>query len=703
MAEQYWIGGFYIDLSRNQISQNQQSQTLAPKALAVLTCLAENQGKVVSQDELLDKVWQGTIVSPNTLQRSIAQLRKALGDEGKVYIKTHAKQGYSLECDVRWQAQQQDLAAEPQVHETPTNQEEKTAAVKQAHVAKNTWLTASLFAAVVLVFLGYLITKPAPQTRFSFTELRAVTATEQKEFGGVYSPDGKYLVFNRYTDLICQNNIWAKDLTTQQEFKLSEQIGTYSGLSFSKQGDKLVLIQQQDCTQPITQKQCYKLMQLDFNKALNSPQPLTELMECKNSAIRDPAWLNNNNIALMQKRDNRWKLISYSIDDNKSQTLHEVSSGNLIRYDYSTTEDLIALTSVDANEDYFINIVTPTGKLQSSHKIQYPKEIAKFRAISANFSPLAKQLVFSTGRQLFTLSRQGEVSNISLLLDEPMSTPIFHPNGNRMVVVKGHYDADVVSIPLSSGVTSTTEPYTTIARSNAGEYNAMKQPNGTLVVFKSKRSGEEQVWITDGHSPKQLSQFPMDTFIWGMDWHESGDSLLVNTDYSLTQVFLDGRIQKFTLPMPVIRLFQWHNQENKALGLIRKNGIAQLAEINLTTLDVTTIANKAVTWAVKTNQGNIIYTDGLDRFWQTGSIEDQLIEPLTNQGSDKRFIIKNNTLYGVNDNFQIWSYSLTNKQVTIIGKAPQNLDQITDIDKTDVYGVVRVSAKKELAEVFLEE
>ena len=104
MAEQYWIGGFFIDLSRNQITQNKQSQIIAPKALAVLTYLAENQGKVVSHDALLTHVWQDTVVSPNTLQRSIAQLRKALGDNGKVqvHIKTHAKQGYSLECDVRW-------------------------------------------------------------------------------------------------------------------------------------------------------------------------------------------------------------------------------------------------------------------------------------------------------------------------------------------------------------------------------------------------------------------------------------------------------------------------------------------------------------------------------------------------------------------------------------------------------------------------
>ena len=105
MAIQYWVGDFFVDLSRNQVTQKQQSQTIAPKALAVLTYLAENQGIVVSYDELFDKVWPDTVVTPNTLQRSVAQLRKALGEDSKVqsYIKTHAKQGYSLECDVRWQ------------------------------------------------------------------------------------------------------------------------------------------------------------------------------------------------------------------------------------------------------------------------------------------------------------------------------------------------------------------------------------------------------------------------------------------------------------------------------------------------------------------------------------------------------------------------------------------------------------------------
>ena len=717
MAEQYWIGGFFIDLSRNQISQNQQSQTLAPKALAVLTYLAENQGKVVSQEALLEKVWQGTVVSPNTLQRSIAQLRKALGDDGKVqvYIKTHAKQGYSLECDVRWQEKIQsaspDVFQENSVVQTPTeNTDNNQNSIKRQEApqtAKNYAILALVFIALVIFIIsGYFISKPKPLKAFSFGEMRALTATDHKEFGGIYSPDGKYVVFQRYTDLLCRNNIWAKNLETQQEFQLTENIGTYSSQSFSKDGKQLVLIQTQDCSEPVTQKKCYKLMSLDFEKALTSPQPLTELMECKNSVISKPTWLNNNNIALLQKDLARWKLLSYSITENTSQVLYELIDGNIVYYSYSNKEDLIALISERKNGDHYINILDVHGNLLSSNKINYPKEVAKYRFVGANFSPIDEMLIFSTGRQLFTLSFTGEVSNISLPIDEPMSSPTFHPNGKRMVVVKGHYDADIISMPYSAELQKThqtTPDYLVLERSTTGDYNAMVQPNGNAIAFKSKRSGEEQIWISSNGSSKQLSHFPKDTYIRGFDWAADGHSLLVNVHHQLIQVFIDGTTKQLPLAHPVVRLFQWHSVTNSALAIVRINGLSKFAEIDLKNSQIRVIKDSSVSWALKTEQGQIIYTDQLDRFWQKGPIEDELIEPLRNQGSDKRFLLKDGYIYGVNKNLQFWSYNIESNEINFITTVPDNLDHISDLNYLSLYGVIRVSAKKELAELFLTE
>ena len=301
MEEQYWVGEFFVDLTRNQITQNKQPQTLAPKALAVLTCLAENQGKVVSQEALLTKVWPNTVVSNNTLQRCIAQLRKALGDDGKVqvYIKTHAKKGYSLECNVQWQNTDNTDSSNNLAHEiikTSSDDNGKTTDTCKTKEADNncqklneqmaepissnsivSWQekykpALIILAILVVVFLAATLLSKSPQSKLSVTKIRAVTATDGKELASIYSPDGKYNIFHRFSKDNCVSNIWAKNLETQQEHQLTKNLDSYGKHSFSKDGKQLVFIRKLNCEQAITQKKCYQLMSLDFNEALKATE-----------------------------------------------------------------------------------------------------------------------------------------------------------------------------------------------------------------------------------------------------------------------------------------------------------------------------------------------------------------------------------------------------------------------------------------------
>ena len=200
MGQQYWVGDFFVDASRNEITIGEDTQTLPPKALSVLTYLANNQGKVVSQDELLSEVWQQTIVSPNTLQRSIAQLRKVLGDDIKKQnvIKTHAKKGYSLECQVRWQ-------------DTPLQSSKNTPATEGKNlITHGSWTTRlmtkpfiSLFFFVVLVSMSYQYWQATSAPQIAISQIRALTATDNKESAGIYSHDGKYIIFHRFSEQQC--------------------------------------------------------------------------------------------------------------------------------------------------------------------------------------------------------------------------------------------------------------------------------------------------------------------------------------------------------------------------------------------------------------------------------------------------------------------------------------------------------------------
>ncbi|WDD98250.1 winged helix-turn-helix domain-containing protein [Thalassomonas actiniarum] len=734
MSAQYWVGDFFIDLTRNQITQKTQSQTIPPKALAVLTYLAKNANKVVSHDELLSEVWPDTVVTPNTLQRSIARLRKALGEDSQSYIKTHAKQGYSLEVEVRWQAltdtesqmTQGTLSAEVTAKDDVLKEQAVVPPqIERADLAKSSrsvlTLNSPLIGIVILgiiamvSFIGVNYLTPAQGTKLAFTELRSLTTTDHSESNGNYTPDGQYIVFNRFPKDLCVNNLWAKNVNTQEEFQLTKNLGSFGEHSFSKDGKELVIIEKEDCNKPITQKQCYKLSNLDFHKALETPQTPGVLMECKNSTISNPKWLNNSNVAFLQEFSSRRQLTSYSIADSKSIVIYKLDEGNINDFDYSSKEDLIALTSTHSDGQKYIEILKPDGKLLSSYQIKYPKEIADLRDIYPNFMPQTGQLIFSTGRQFFTLSYQGNITNISLPLDEPMGSPLFHPDGNRMLMTKAIFDTDIAKLPLSQFADAQAEHrqkqneainnYSVLQRSIRVEQHGIFQPNGRLVAFRSRRSGQEQLWITDGLNPQQLTNFPLDTRIGGMNWAMDGASILVNANRKLTQVFLEPSDKPISIPLvhSVERLFQWDSEANTALMNVRIKGIIRLVEFNLNSSELRVIHNNPVKWALKTEDGRLIYTDHMDRFWQSGPAEYQLIDALENQGSDKPFLVKNNVIYGISDELQLWSYDLNENVFKLLGKTLDDYDYLTDINQTDILLTVMITGKKEVAELILSE
>ena len=74
-----------------------------PKAFRVLLFLLRSPHRLIAKDELLDAVWHDCTVSDNSLTRSIALLRRLLGDDTREprYIATVPTVGYRFLCDVK--------------------------------------------------------------------------------------------------------------------------------------------------------------------------------------------------------------------------------------------------------------------------------------------------------------------------------------------------------------------------------------------------------------------------------------------------------------------------------------------------------------------------------------------------------------------------------------------------------------------------
>jgi len=79
-----------------------QEIQLRHKVASLLHYLLEHRDRIISKEELLDKLWQHGDYRENSLIQSIRELRVVLGDNAKqpTFIKTYPQRGYQWICDL---------------------------------------------------------------------------------------------------------------------------------------------------------------------------------------------------------------------------------------------------------------------------------------------------------------------------------------------------------------------------------------------------------------------------------------------------------------------------------------------------------------------------------------------------------------------------------------------------------------------------
>ena len=107
-----------LDIDRRELSCAGERVALEPQVFDVLLYLVQNSDRVVSKDELFDKVWDGRIVSESTLTSRINAVRKAVNDNGRDQhlVRTVARKGFRFVGDVQAEAKSAPVAS-PTAHE----------------------------------------------------------------------------------------------------------------------------------------------------------------------------------------------------------------------------------------------------------------------------------------------------------------------------------------------------------------------------------------------------------------------------------------------------------------------------------------------------------------------------------------------------------------------------------------------------------
>jgi predicted ATPase/DNA-binding winged helix-turn-helix (wHTH) protein len=112
------FGPFTLIPSKRLLLHSGRSVHLPSRAWEILLVLVEHPGTLVSKEELIARVWSGTVVSEGALRVHIAGLRKLLGDgRGKFrYVESISGQGYRFIAPV---SHQEESAAAPEEPAAP--------------------------------------------------------------------------------------------------------------------------------------------------------------------------------------------------------------------------------------------------------------------------------------------------------------------------------------------------------------------------------------------------------------------------------------------------------------------------------------------------------------------------------------------------------------------------------------------------------
>jgi TolB-like protein/DNA-binding winged helix-turn-helix (wHTH) protein/Tfp pilus assembly protein PilF len=99
----YQFGPFRLDPAERLLLREGKAVPLAPKAFDTLLLLVENNGHLLSKDELMKRDWPDTFVEEVNLAQNISAIRRALDDKngGTRYIETVAKGGYRFTAETR--------------------------------------------------------------------------------------------------------------------------------------------------------------------------------------------------------------------------------------------------------------------------------------------------------------------------------------------------------------------------------------------------------------------------------------------------------------------------------------------------------------------------------------------------------------------------------------------------------------------------
>lgn len=202
----YRFGEFELDTRRRILTKNGELVDISAKNFDLLSTLIENEGKLLTHDQLLDIVWADTFVEQSSLKKGISALRHILDEtpnEGR-FIKTIPRHGYSFVADVSRAESVESTALHRSQTEIIVEESEEIILEDHTNVLPNsgtfnldrkwTIFAAFILIATVAAFGIYRLNAGVSTPAFSIERVRQEKLTNDGNCPGAISNDGNFVV-----------------------------------------------------------------------------------------------------------------------------------------------------------------------------------------------------------------------------------------------------------------------------------------------------------------------------------------------------------------------------------------------------------------------------------------------------------------------------------------------------------------------------
>ena len=97
----YRFGPFLYDPVSHGLLRDGEEVSLTHKGRELLLLFLHNPGRLLTREQIVEKIWPDVAVTDDALRFQVAELRKAFGDKGEAFISTIRREGYRWEAPVK--------------------------------------------------------------------------------------------------------------------------------------------------------------------------------------------------------------------------------------------------------------------------------------------------------------------------------------------------------------------------------------------------------------------------------------------------------------------------------------------------------------------------------------------------------------------------------------------------------------------------